>query len=78
MKKRCIGPSRRLAKWLRLKLEAEGIKKPNHWLRKVFGSFVAVEHGMLASSRALGHSTIVVTEKVYVGLPGGGPTAHVI
>jgi integrase len=77
-RRRCISAARRLAKWLRIKLEEDGLKNPTHWLRKVFGSVVAQEYGMLAASRYLGHSSIEVTEAVYVGLLGGGPTAHVI
>ena len=77
-KQRCIGTSRRLAKWLRIKLLEDGLKHPNHWLRKVFGSVVAEEYGMLTASRYLGHSSIEVTQAVYVGLLDGGPTAHVI
>jgi integrase len=77
-KRRCISTARRLAKWLRIKLEEDKLMNPTHWLRKVFGSVVAQEYGMLAASRYLGHSSIEVTEAVYVGLLDGGPTAHVI
>jgi integrase len=73
---RCSRAIRRLSKWLK----AHGIsaRNQNHYLRKTFGSFVAQEHGVLAASRFLGHSSIRVTEKVYVGLVGGGPVANVI
>jgi integrase len=77
-KKRSIATARRLAAWLRTKLRSLGLKNPAHWLRKVFGSVVARDYGMHAASRYLGHSTIEVTEKVYVGLLGGGPVARVI
>jgi integrase len=77
-RKRAITTAKRLAKWLRTKLRSLGLKNPSHWLRKVFGSVVARDYGMHAASRYLGHSTIEVTEKVYVGLLGGGPIAMVI
>jgi integrase len=73
---RCSRAIRRLSKWL--KTHGISARNQNHYLRKTFGSFVAQEHGVLAASRFLGHSSICVTEKVYVGLVGGGPVANVI
>jgi integrase len=73
---RCSRTARRLAGWL--KKQGIGARCPNHFNRKVFGSIVAAEHGILAASRYLGHSSVRVTEEIYVGLLGGGPAANVI
>lgn len=70
-KKRCQVVFRRLAKWLRQKL-AELIpeyKTPNHWLRKVFGSVVAMEVDIPTAGEYLGHAKgSAVTAQTYVAL----------
>ncbi len=73
---RCSRTARRLAGWL--KQQGISARCPNHYNRKVFGSIVATEPGVLAASRYLGHSSVRVTEQIYVGLLGGGPAANVI
>lgn len=77
-KKRAMVTARRLATWIRDTAGVDGLKNPIHWLRKVFGSVVARDHGLFTASKYLGHSSITVTEAVYVGLLGHGPTANVI
>lgn len=73
---RCSRAARRLSRWLR----NNGIpgRNPIHALRKVFGSFVANEHGVFVTSRYLGHGSVAVTEACYAGLIGGGPKVEVI
>jgi len=70
-KKRCQVVFRRLAKWLRKKL-AELIpeyKTPNHWLRKVFGSVVAMEVDVPTAGEYLGHAKgSAVTAQTYIAL----------
>jgi len=70
-KQRGIRASRHLSKWIRTKFKERNLPNPTHFLRKVFGSIVAKEHGLLTASRFLGHSSISVTEKIYVGLIPG-------
>jgi integrase len=53
------------------------LKNPVHWLRKVFGSYVARDHGILVASKMLGHSSTKITEEVYVGVVDA-PVANVI
>lgn len=77
-KRRAMCTVRRLAKWIRSKLVTVGMKNPNHWLRKVFGSVVVSDSGMFVASKFLGHASITTTEDIYAGLLGGGPAAHVI
>ena len=57
---------RRLADWLR----ANGIeeRQPVHYLRKLYGSFVATKHGLFTAKEYLGHSTVTVTERHYASL----------
>lgn len=77
-KKRSLGTARRLAKWLRIKLDKPDLENPVHWLRKAFGSVVCFRNGLYVASRLLGHSTVAVTEAVYAGLLDGNKPARVI
>lgn len=70
-KKRGERAAYHLAQWLQKKLGPCAGRNPVHYLRKVFGSVVARDHGIYTASRFLGHSSIKVTEEVYVGLISG-------
>lgn len=57
---------RNLAPWLR----KHGIndRKPIHYLRKLYGSLVATEHGLYTAKEYLGHSSVTITEDYYADL----------
>jgi integrase len=57
---------KRLSAWL----AGKGITaaRPVHFLRKIFGSVVATQHGLFAARDYLGHGSVVVTEKHYTAL----------
>lgn len=62
---------RNLAQWLRRKLpeSLSEVKNPNHWLRKVFGSVVALEADIPTAGDYLGHAKgSPVTAQTYVAL----------
>ncbi len=60
----------RVTKRLREWLKAKGVKdkRPTHWLRKVFASTVTKQDDIHTASKWLGHSSVVVTERVYSGV----------
>lgn len=58
--------TRRLRAWLKAKCIKD--KRRTHWLRKVFASTVTKQHDLYTASKWLGHSSIVVTERVYSGV----------
>jgi integrase len=58
--------ARRLCGWLHDKGITD--KRPIHYLRKVFASVVTAQHDIHTASKWLGHSSVVVTERVYSGI----------
>lgn len=58
--------SKRLIRWLR----KQGVtaKQPIHFLRKIFASTVTRRHDIYTASKWLGHSSVVVTERVYAAV----------
>lgn len=64
------GDRQRTAKALAPWLREHGIndRKPLHYLRKLYGSLVATEHGLYTAKEYLGHSSVTVTESYYADL----------
>lgn len=61
---------RRMAKWVRSELASHGIlnvRNPLHYLRKVFGTYMAHEFGIDVAAKAMGNGPVVAS-RTYVGV----------